>query len=105
MSTTNGAIRGPDFSHGIECASHGRDQPFPPQRGAFGTRRRVTALSASRIAKSHRDNGDVLRVIEASFRYPHPFAQAIARGIGKRNAAGMDFCARRLARDQNASGG
>ena len=25
MSTTNGAIRGPDFSHGIECASHGRD--------------------------------------------------------------------------------
>lgn len=78
-----------------------RQQPRPPQWGAFAPRREVCALHCSRVTKAHRRHGNVSFVIKALPIELQPIAKPIARRIVPRDAAFMHAAARRLARNQN----
>jgi hypothetical protein len=73
-----------------------------PSRSAFFSRRQVAAVRVlSRIAKSHRNNGDPALVVESRGVDAHPGAQPVARCVGEGRAGGVDARSGSLACDAN----
>lgn len=75
---------------------------LPPGRRTLPPRRQVTRRSSPRIAKSHRQNRKLLRIIENLAINPHPVAQAVTAWIIKRDTGLVHPCAGSLRRNQNA---
>ena len=77
------------------------EQPTMPRAGALGTRGRVAAAGFSGVTESHRDDGDVLRVVERVAVEPHPAPQAFATRVVPRNSRGVNSGSRGLSRNQD----
>src|SRR5665213_908313 len=69
---------------------------FMPARRAFRTRRVIARRSFARIAKTHGDNGDFVRIVKLSRGQAQPGAQPVAGRIVPGNAGFVYFSARRL---------
>ena len=72
---------------------------------AFGPGRGVSAARLAGVAKAHGHQRQDVGIVERGFAQPQPFAQPIAAVIVPRDAAGVNFGARRLADDEDAGAG
>ena len=67
-----------------------------PARRAFRTGRVIAGDGFARIAKAHRENGDLARVVELLRRQTKPVAQPVAGRIVPGNAGFMHLSTGRL---------
>src|SRR3546814_7552053 len=74
-----------------------------PERRAFWARLIVARRRLARIAKPHRHDRDLGRIVELRGRQPQPTAQPIARGVVPRHPGFVHFAPRRLADDAERS--
>src|SRR5271155_1855169 len=75
-------------------------QPDAPFGSAFQARWQVARLAGAGIAKAHRQNGDLRRVVEDRSINAHPGAKPLAARVVERYAGFMNPTARRLSGNQ-----
>src|SRR4051812_3087261 len=72
-----------------------------PKRSALRTRRKVAALSASRVAEPHRYKRDLIFVIKILYMNSHPRTQSVTAIVLPWHAADLHSRTRSLADHQN----
>ena len=81
---------------------HRRDHRFPPLGRAFRAGRQVATLRVlTGEAEAHRHDGDTGAVVKHLGCQIEPLPQAVARGVGEGDAAGVHTGSRRLPGNQD----
>ena len=76
-----------------------------PRGCALRSRWQVARVPRSRITESHRQYGNLRRIVKGRLVNSHPFTQAVATRIVERNAGLMHFTSGGLSGNQNPSTG
>jgi len=73
-----------------------------PRRGTLGSRRQIARRSRARVTEAHRDDRDLVGVVELLRGHAHPRSKSDAGGVVERNPAFVNATSRGLTCDYYA---